>query len=228
MQVRLISGSIGQVLTSDGVHTLDLTGGAEELILYCAKVSNPAGQNQPSPKLLQYLVKNNHWSPFEMADMTVEIETSRAIAQQILRHRSFSFQEFSQRYADPTQLGFETYEARRQDTKDRQNSIDDMDEEARDWFRAAQRHAQDVSTRLYKVALDYGIAKEQARFLLPQSTTSRLYMKGSCRSWIHYLQVRALDVAGKTQKEHKDIAREILLGPFKTMFPQTYEAVFGG
>lgn len=194
---------------------------AEEFIAYTARVSNPSNQNnnETAPKLLNYLIKNKHWSPFEMVSMTVEITTSRAIAQQILRHRSFSFQEFSQRYAKATD--FITYPARRQDTKNRQNSIDDLSDQVKNWFETAQKHVQDECENLYKSALDMGIAKEQARFLLPLSTQTKLYMTGSVRSWIHYLDLRC---ANGTQKEHKDIA-DLIKGQFKVYFPNTSEAL---
>ena len=190
---------------------------AEELVAYCARVSNPKNQNNhaTADKLLKYCAKHNHWSVFEMADMTLEITTSRAIAQQILRHRSFSFQEFSQRYAEAT--GFETYEARRQDNKNRQNSIDDLSEETKEWFDAAQAAVRQMALAQYQAALRVNIAKEQARFLLPLSTQTTLYMKGSIRSWIHYIQVRA---DPSTQKEHRDIAlecRKILLNNFPSL-----------
>ena len=176
---------------------------AQELIAFTARVSNPANQMnmESASKLLKYLIKNKHWSPFEMAHMTVEITTSRAIAQQILRHRSFSFQEFSQRYAEVT--NFVTYKARRQDVKNRQNSIDDMNEEIKNFFYDAQKSIQRTSINFYQTALKMGIAKEQARFLLPLSTQTTLYMCGSVRSWIHYLEVRC---GKETQKEHRDIA----------------------
>lgn len=176
---------------------------AEQLIAYTARVSNPSNQmnDETAPKLLAYLIKHKHWSPFEMASMTLEITTSRGIAAQILRHRSFSFQEFSQRYATATE--FITYEARRQDNKNRQNSIADMTEEDQKWFEGAQQHIMAESNDLYKQALEKGIAKEQARFLLPLSTKTVLYMTGTIRSWIHYLEIRS-DKA--TQKEHRDIA----------------------
>ena len=191
----------------------------EEFIAYTARVSNPSNQSNTeiAPKLLAYLIKNKHWSPFEMVSMTVEITTSRAIAQQILRHRSFSFQEFSQRYAQAT--SFITYPARRQDTKNRQNSVDDMDEETKRWFEWAQDQVQDQSQLLYEEAINKGVAKEQARFLLPISTQTKLYMTGSIRSWIHYLDLRC---ANGTQKEHKDIA-DIIKGQFKVYFPNIAE-----
>jgi thymidylate synthase (FAD) len=194
---------------------------SEDFIAYVARVSNPSNQNnqQTAPKLLKYLIENKHWSPFEMVSMTVEIKTSRAIAQQILRHRSFSFQEFSQRYAQATD--FVTYPARRQDVKNRQNSIDDMSSEDRLWFTVAQDTVQTLTNDLYNEALSRGIAKEQARFLLPLSTATTLYMSGTVRSWIHYIQLRA-DSA--TQLEHRQIAEEIKL-VFCEQFPSTSEAL---
>lgn len=196
---------------------------AEDSIVFTARVSNPSNQvnMETAPKLLKYLVKHKHWSPFEMADMTVEIETSRAIAAQILRHWSFSFQEFSQRYAEAS-LGTEIYEARRQDQKNRQNSIDDLPEDTKEWFRLAQATIAKSSQQLYDQALDMGIAKEQARMLLPLATTTRLYMKGSVRDWIHYLQVRTDPT---TQKEHRVVALAIL-EIFREQFPHTAEACF--
>lgn len=204
MNVRLISLTQPLIQTEDQQAPEGWRMTPEELIVYTARVSNPANQMnmETAPKLIAYLVKHKHWSPFEMASMTIEIETSRAIAAQILRHRSFAFQEFSQRYAEAS-LGFETYEARRQDTKNRQNSIDDLPEETKAWFLEAQRGQQAESEDLYQAALNKGIAKEQARFLLPLSTSTRLYMTGSIRSWIHYLQVR---LEKGTQKEHREIA----------------------
>lgn len=196
--VKLVSITIGAG---------DLQGkSAQELIAYTARVSNPANQNntETAPKLLAYLIKNKHWSPFEMVSMTVEIVTSRAIAAQILRHRSFSFQEFSQRYAEATD--FQTYPARRQDNKNRQNSIDDMPQEDKDWFQLAQLDVQEHSNALYRTALEKGIAKEQARFLLPLGTQTTLYMSGTIRSWIHYLELRCKN---GTQLEHKEIAEMI-------------------
>lgn len=186
------------------VNLISLTPDAEKTMMYCARVSNPANQHSDNPKLLDYCIKNGHWSVFEMAHMTVEITTSRAIAAQILRHRSFSFQEFSQRYAEAQ--GFETYVARRQDNKNRQNSIDDMSEEDKEWFYSAQTEVKQVANHYYQEALKRGIAKEQARFLLPLSTTTKLYMSGSVRSWLHYLDLRT---GNGTQLEHKEIAEEI-------------------
>jgi thymidylate synthase (FAD) len=190
------------------VNLISITPEAEKVMMYCARVSNPKNQNSTNTKLLDYCINNAHWSIFEMAHMTVEITTSRAIAQQILRHRSFSFQEFSQRYAEIT--SFETYTARRQDLKNRQNSIDDMSDEDKLWFSETQHEVQEQCERLYNHALKRGIAKEQARFLLPLSTTTKLYMAGSVRSWIHYLDLRC---GNGTQLEHKVIADAI-----KTIF----------
>jgi thymidylate synthase (FAD) len=193
----------------------------ETIITHTARVSNPTNQNnqQTASKLIKYLIKNKHWSPFEMVHMTVSIETSRAIAAQILRHRSFSFQEFSQRYAEATE--FITYPARRQDLKNRQNSVDDLDQNTQRWFEKAQRQIQELSNGAYKSALEQGIAKEQARFLLPLSTKTKLYMCGSARSWIHYIQLRT--EAG-TQKEHRDIA-EAIKDIFCDVFPDTADAL---
>jgi thymidylate synthase (FAD) len=185
-----------------------------ELVAFCARVSNPSNQNnkETSEKLIRYLVKHQHWSPLEMVSMCLEIETTRDIARQILRHRSFSFQEFSQRYADPTAElddAFVLREARLQDTKNRQNSVElDMNDDqqkllALEWERAQKRILFAVKKE-YKWAIDNGIAKEQARAVLPEGlTVSRLYMNGSLRSWIHYIQLRS---ANGTQKEHREVA----------------------
>lgn len=209
-QVKLVSMTKGV----DGMSS-------EELIAYTARVSNPTNQmnHETAPKLLNFLIKKKHWSPFEMASMTVEIKTSRAIAAQILRHRSFSFQEFSQRYAKAAQTVI--YPARRQDAKNRQNSIDNMSEEDQRWFKQAQLKIGFESMELYQQAIDRGIAKEQARFLLPLSTETTIYMSGTIRSWIHYIDIRA---SAETQKEHRDIAlgvQQIM----KDHFPNTSEAM---
>jgi thymidylate synthase (FAD) len=179
-----------------------------ELVAFCARVSNPSNQSNKdtSEKLIRYLVKNQHWSPLEMVSMCLEIETTRDIARQILRHRSFSFQEFSQRYADPVQeLDFVTREARLQDTKNRQNSIEVDDQLLQnDWYRAQQRVIY-AAKREYEWAIANGIAKEQARAVLPEGlTVSRLYVNGTLRSWLHYIQLRT---ANGTQKEHIEIAK---------------------
>lgn len=197
---------------SSKVSLISVSPNAEATIMYCARVSNPANQNSENPALLAYCIKNEHWSIFEMANMCVQIETSRAIAQQILRHRSFNFQEFSQRYQEVTD--FETYPARRQDSKNRQNSIDDMSDGDKEWFRNAQGLIQRTCESYYKQALAKGIAKEQARFLLPLSTTTKLYMNGSVRSWLHYLDLRC---GNGTQEEHRHIAQAI-----KDIFVSTF------
>ena len=190
---------------------------AEELTSYVARVSNPSNQmsTETAPKLLKYCIKHNHWSVFEHINMTVEITTSRGIAAQILRHRSFVFQEFSQRYSVVTD--FETYPARRQDNKNRQNSVDDMDEETKEWFAMAQQLSQADGMAMYEDALRRGIAKEQARFLLPLSTQTTLYMTGNIRNWIHYIDLRTTN---GTQIEHADIAKEI-----KTIFVKEFPAI---
>lgn len=186
------------------VKLVHKTPNAESLIAYCARVSSPNQDNPECEKLLSYCVKNSHWSVFEMAVMSVEIVTSRAIAQQILRHRSFHFQEFSQRYAEATE--FETYQARRQDVKNRQNSIDDMSEDLKIWFEMTQKDIQATCNGYYHEAIKKGIAKECARFLLPLSTQTKLYMQGTIRDWIHYINLRS---ANGTQLEHKEIALAI-------------------
>lgn len=190
-------------VVNDGGFVLSV----DEFIAYVARVSNPSNQNNhlTATKLLKYLAKHKHWSPFEMVHICMEINTTRDIARQILRHRSFSFQEFSQRYADPTRdMGFVTREARLQDTKNRQNSIETDDEKlASDW-KEYQEFLLQHSEQVYKWAINNGIAKEQARAVLPEGLIlSRMYMAGSLRSWIHYCEVRT-DVA--TQKEHREIA----------------------
>lgn len=177
---------------------------ASELIAYTARVSNPSNQNntETAPRLLRYLIREQHWSPFEMVHMTLEIKTTRDIARQILRHRSFSFQEFSQRYAEAT--GFETREARLQDEKNRQNSVEVNDKELQEWWQLEQTKVKRRAELSYKDALSRGIAKEQARALLPEGLTqSTLYMAGSLRSWIHYCELRR---GNGTQKEHAIIA----------------------
>jgi len=180
---------------------------AEDFIAYTARVSNPSNQMnlQTSEKLLKYLIRNKHWSPFEMVSITMQIDTTRDIARQILRHRSFSFQEFSQRYADPTKdMGWSLREARLQDTKNRQNSIDTNDENLKDDWNGLQDEVLNVAKRAYNWAIENGIAKEQARAVLPEGLTgSRIYMAGTLRSWIHYCDLRC--EAG-TQKEHREVA----------------------
>jgi thymidylate synthase (FAD) len=181
-----------------GCHT------ANELIAYAARVSNPGNQNnaETAPKLLGYLIKNAHWSPFEMVSVTMEIKTTRDISRQIIRHRSFSFQEFSQRYAESTE--FVNRECRLQDLKNRQNSVETTDKELAEWWNMAQTDLLKQTKLLYKTALDHGIAKEQARAILPEgNTVTTLYMSGTLRSWIHYCDLR---MANGTQKEHMEVA----------------------
>ena len=180
---------------------------AQELIAYCARVSNPANQlnTDTSEKLIRYLIKHQHWSPLEMVSACIEITTTRDIARQILRHRSFSFQEFSQRYADPTKdLSFVLREARLQDTKNRQNSIATDDPALQAWWDAKQKFIIESSRLAYEEAIERGIAKEQARAVLPEGLTeSRLYMNGTLRSWIHFIELRS---ANGTQLEHQEVA----------------------
>lgn len=176
-------------------------------IAYAARVSNPGNQdnNDTAEKLVRYLIKHQHWSPLEMVSVCLEIDTTRDIARQILRHRSFSFQEFSQRYADPTRdLSFELREARLQDTKNRQNSIETDDVLLRKRWSQKQRELVDMAKATYGWAIEHGIAKEQARAVLPEGNTqSRMYMNGTLRSWVHYIQLRS---GNGTQKEHKEVA----------------------
>ena len=195
-EVNLIALSKPSAITD--CHT------AGDLIAYTARVSNPSNQNntETAPKLLRYLIKENHWSPLEMVHMTMEIKTTRDIARQILRHRSFSFQEFSQRYA--VAPGFESREARLQDTKNRQNSVETDDRDLNEWWSMQQKHVENTAELAYAAALEKGIAKEQARALLPEGLTqSTLYMAGSLRSWVHYCDLRR---GNGTQKEHAEIA----------------------
>ena len=203
MKVKLISHTIACGDDLENVAT------PTDLIAYCARVSNPSNQNntETSEKLINYLIKWKHWSPFEMINVCLEIETTRDIARQILRHRSFTFQEFSQRYADPVkELEFVTREARLQDTKNRQNSIDIDDEQLQEFWTFAQKKVIEEAKFAYQFAIDNGIAKEVARAVLPEGlTTSRMYVNGTLRSWIHYIDIRS-DKA--TQKEHRMIALE--------------------
>ena len=206
------------------VKLVSVTPDAEKNMAYVARVSNPNNQENPNyAKLLGYCIKHNHWSVFEQSFMTLEIETTRGLAAQILRHRSFTYQEFSQRYADSSLLA-ETIpvpELRRQDTKNRQNSIDDLDPEFVELTnkQIETYFAQGMS--LYQHLLDNGVAKECARFVLPLATPTRLYMSGSCRSWIHYIQLRS---ANGTQKEHMEIA-EACKKIFSEQFPTVAEAL---
>lgn len=198
--VKLISYS--QV--PNGAEYMD----AQDLISFCARVSNPANQmnTETSERLIKYLITHKHWSPLEMVSVCLEINTTRDIAHQIVRHRSFSFQEFSQRYAEPKEMGdqFVIREARLQDTKNRQNSIETTDAELASEWRQLQEDMIAHATRVYEWAIDHGIAKEQARVVLPEGLTkTRLYMNGTLRSWVHYIELRG---ANGTQKEHMEIA----------------------
>jgi thymidylate synthase (FAD) len=204
MKVKLISSSkASREMVSEGIYD------AQELIAFCARVSNPTNQfnTETSEKLINYLIKHQHWSPLEMVSACLEIETTRDIARQILRHRSFSFQEFSQRYADPTKdLDFVVREARLQDTKNRQNSVVTDDVELQAWWDAKQKFIIETVKQTYAEAISKGIAKEQARAILPEgNTVSRLYMNGTLRSWIHFIELRS---ANGTQLEHQLVARE--------------------
>jgi thymidylate synthase (FAD) len=193
----------------------------QELVAYCARVSNPANQinTETSEKLIRYLVKHHHWSPLEMVSACVEIETTRDIARQILRHRSFSFQEFSQRYA-VADLGWGYREARLQDVKNRQNSLESSDVELDAWWDAKQKFVTQVVEDVYTEAIQRGIAKEQARAVLPEGiTVSRLYMQGTIRSWLHYIELRS---GPETQKEHREIA-QACAGALESIFPMVTE-----
>ncbi len=202
MKVKLISySSPTDEFLDDGIDNV------QELVAYCARVSNPSNQlnTETSEKLIKYLIKNAHWSPLEMVSACLEIETTRDIARQILRHRSFSFQEFSQRYANPVKdLEFVIRDARLQDPKNRQNSIDNDNKEVSDMWTKKQENLIQNATDTYNWAIENGIAKEQARAVLPEgNTVSRMYMNGTLRSWIHYVELRS---GNGTQKEHMDIA----------------------
>lgn len=208
MKVKLISHS--QIPPDEIIGVVwDLDPSLQDLVAYCARVSNPSNQmnTETSEKLIRYLAKHKHWSPFEMVSACLEIETTRDIARQILRHRSFSFQEFSQRYADPTkELEFVTREARLQDPKNRQNSIVTDDETLKSIWDTFQRNVCDQAVLAYEWAIQNGIAKEQARAVLPEGLTmSRMYVNGTLRSWIHYIELRS---ANGTQLEHIEIAKE--------------------
>ena len=212
MQIKLISYS-----QSENGASL------QDMISYCARVSNPSNQSntETNERLLKYLMKNQHWSPFEMVSICLEIETTRDIGRQILRHRSFSFQEFSQRYAVAS-LGFETREGRLQDNKNRQNSIESNNEELELEWTQKQNELAEHSKHTYEWALSKGIAKEQARAILPEGmTVSRLYMNGTLRSWIHYIQLRS---ANGTQKEHREVAIECAK-VISTIFPMILDLV---
>ena len=201
------------------VKLVTVTPDAEKLMAYVARVSNPSNQdNEKFAGLLKYCINHQHWSVFEQSSMTLEIETTRAIAAQILRHRSFTYQEFSQRYASSTSLGkIPTPEYRRQDTKNRQNSTDDLDPFLKQTLELQTKTLFDSATALYEQMLADGVAKECARMVLPLATPTRIYMTGSCRSWIHYINLRS---AHGTQKEHMLIAegcREVFIEQFPTV-----------
>jgi thymidylate synthase (FAD) len=203
MKVKLISYSMPtEEIALEGIDN------AQELVAFCARVSNPSNQlnTETSEKLINYLIKNSHWSPLEMVSACLEIETTRDIARQMLRHRSFSFQEFSQRYANPVKdLEFVIREARLQDLKNRQNSIPSDNQKINEIWANKQKNVIDSAIETYNWAIENGIAKEQARSVLPEgNTVSRLYMNGTLRSWIHYIKLRS---ANGTQKEHMDIAK---------------------
>jgi thymidylate synthase (FAD) len=219
MKVSLISSSQGL----DGKNLLDQ-------VAYTARVSNPANQNntETSEKLVRYLIKHHHWSPLEMVSLCLEIETTRDIARQILRHRSFSFQEFSQRYADPTSdLGFEIRDARLQDLKNRQNSVElDVESDGHAIIAGTWKNKQEqlinLTKETYNWAIQNGIAKEQARSVLPEgNTSSRMYMNGTLRSWVHYIQLRS---GVETQKEHREIALACAEA-IKPIFPMIEEFI---
>ena len=205
------------------VTLVSITPDAEQTMAYIARVSNPSNQdNEKYAGLLKYCIKHNHWSVFEQSSMTLEIETTRAIAAQILRHRSFTFQEFSQRYAASTALGdIDLPELRKQDLKNRQNSTDDLDPEMVEKFEKQMITLFSSAKSLYSQMLDAGVAKECARMVLPLCTPTRIYMTGSCRSWIHYINLRS---AHGTQKEHMDIA-EACRKVFTEQFPSVSEAL---
>ena len=210
-------------MTKKKVKLISVTPDAEKHIAYVARVSNPKNQNNENfAGLLKYCIKHGHWSIFEQSFMTLEIETTRGIAAQILRHRSFTYQEFSQRYADSNLLGeIELPELRRQDTKNRQNSIDDLDPEVVEKLNKQMNTLFSSALSLYNQMLEKGVAKECARFVLPLATPTRIYMTGSARSWIHYINLRS---GHGTQKEHMDIANECK-SIFVEQFPSVAEAM---
>ena len=208
---------------SKDINLISVTPDAEQHMAYVARVSNPKNQdNDKFAGLLKYCITHGHWSVFEQAYMTIEINTTRGIAAQILRHRSFTYQEFSQRYADSNLLGeIELPELRRQDSKNRQNSIDDLEPEMVEKFNRQMNTLFSSAFGLYNQMLEAGVAKECARFVLPLATPTRIYMTGSCRSWIHYIKLRS---AHGTQKEHMDIAN-VCKDIFAENFPAVSEAL---
>jgi thymidylate synthase (FAD) len=205
VKVRLISYS---QIDGESDGDIELLGSAQDLVAYCARVSNPSNQanTETSERLIKYLIKHKHWSPLEMVSACLEVTTTRDIARQLLRHRSFSFQEFSQRYADPTEdLDFVLRDARLQDEKNRQNSIDTDDKLLQIEWERAQKRVIFAAKREYEWAIKNGIAKEQARAVLPEgNTVSRLYVNGTLRSWVHYIELRS---SNGTQKEHIEVAK---------------------
>jgi thymidylate synthase (FAD) len=216
LKVTLVSNSTPSAeLQAQGIVN------CQELVAYCARVSNPGNQTntETSEKLIRYLIKHAHWSPLEMVSACLEITTTRDIARQILRHRSFSFQEFSQRYA-VADLGFDYKEVRLQDTRNRQNSLESSDAELDVWWDSKQKFVTTIVEDIYAEAILKGIAKEQARAVLPEGiTTSRLYMQGTLRSWLHYIELRS---GPETQKEHREVA-QACAGALETIFPMVTE-----
>ena len=216
MKVEIVSQSVPSAqMVAEGVTNL------QELVAYCARISNPGNQYnmETSEKLLRYLLKHKHFSPFEMASVCLSIETTRDIARQILRHRSFSFQEFSQRYA-VADLGWDYKEVRLQDTKNRQNSLESDNPELDAWWDSKQKFVTTMVEDIYAEAIEKGIAKEQARAVLPEGiTTSRLYMQGTLRSWLHYIELRS---GPETQKEHREVA-QACASALESIFPMVTE-----
>lgn len=226
MQVRLISSSKLSDLFCDYKDEFLMLNDLQEIVAFCARVSNPSNQmnSETSEKLIRYLIKHGHWSPLEMVNICLEIETTRDIAHQIVRHRSFAFQEFSQRYARPEEMGdqYVSREARLQDTKNRQNSIETDNLDLSEEWKQKQQTVMEQSKKVYDWAIENGIAKEQARAVLPEGNTkTRLYMNGSLRSWVHYIELRS---GHGTQKEHMEIARECAK-TIEPLFPMISEFV---
>ena len=226
MQVRLISSSKLSDLFCDFKDEFLILNDLQEIVAFCARVSNPSNQmnSETSEKLIRYLIKHGHWSPLEMVNICLEIETTRDIAHQIVRHRSFAFQEFSQRYARPDEMGdqYVNREARLQDTKNRQNSVETDNLDLSEEWKQKQQTVMEQSKKVYDLAIENGIAKEQARAVLPEGNTkTRLYMNGSLRSWVHYIELRS---GHGTQKEHMEIARECAK-TIEPLFPMISEFV---
>ena len=226
MQVRLISSSKLSDFFCDFKDEFLILNDLQEIVAFCARVSNPSNQmnSETSEKLIRYLIKHGHWSPLEMVNICLEIETTRDIAHQIVRHRSFAFQEFSQRYARPDEMGdqYVNREARLQDTKNRQNSVETDNLDLSEEWKQKQQTVMEQSKKVYDWAIENGIAKEQARAVLPEGNTkTRLYMNGSLRSWVHYIELRS---GHGTQKEHMEIARECAK-TIEPLFPMISEFV---